>query len=113
MGRAGGGAHNPDFRDRCVDHALLSILCLQPFGDFEGTTEGADIFADAEDIGIALHFLEERLANRLEIGDFGHQRFSPPLPALQVPHPSARSFCSTAAVLPTRNQSGDSDAGSP
>ena len=45
----------------------------QPFGDLERATVRADVLAEAKDVGVALHLLEQRFANRLEIRDLGHQ----------------------------------------
>ena len=80
-----------DLRDRRVDHARLAELRQQPFGDLERAAVRADVLAEAEDVRVALHLLEQRLANRLEIGDLGHQS-APFAGASKVPQPAGRSF---------------------
>ena len=45
----------------------------KPFGHFERAAVDADIFADEHDCGIAIHLLEERLADGFQHGDCGHQ----------------------------------------
>ena len=69
-------ADDADLGDRRVDDALLAELVDQSVGDLERSAVRADVFADAEDVLVALHLLEQRLANRLEVGDLGHQGFS-------------------------------------
>ena len=44
----------------------------QAVGDLERAAVRADVLADAEDVRVALHLLEQRLADRLEIGDLSH-----------------------------------------
>ena len=90
MGRACRRPHECDLADRRVDDPLLAELRQQPFGDFEGAAECADVLAHAEDVPVALHLLEERLTNRFEIRDVGHQGFAPS--AFQVPQLSGRSW---------------------
>ena len=60
------------FADGRVDHALGAEFREQPFGGFERAAVDADIFAEGDDGGIALHLLEQRLADRFEHGDFRH-----------------------------------------
>ena len=47
---------------------------LQPLGDLERAAVGADVLAEHEHALVARHLLEERLADRLEIGDDGHRQ---------------------------------------
>ena len=54
------------------------------------SAECANVLAHAEDVPVALHLLEERLTNRFEIRDVGHQGFAPS--AFQVPQLSGRSW---------------------
>ena len=60
------------FADGRVDHALPAEFREQAFGDFERAAVDADVFADEDDRGIAVHFLEHRLADGFEHGDRGH-----------------------------------------
>ena len=71
----------------------------QSFGDLERAAVGADVLAEAEDVLVALHLLEQRLANRLEIRDLSH-RVSPAGRA-----PLVRALDRRLA-RPSRNQSG-------
>ena len=45
---------------------------MQALGDLERAAVGADVLAEQEHALVARHLLEERLADRLEIGDDGH-----------------------------------------
>ena len=67
-------------RDGRFDHAFGAEFREQAFGDFESAAVHADVFADGDDGGVALHFLEHRLANGFEHGDRGHQERLPCLP---------------------------------
>ena len=48
-------------------------FAMQPFGDLERAAVRADVLAQAEDVGVALHLLEQRFANRFEIRDLSHR----------------------------------------
>ena len=48
-------------------------FCEEPFGRLERAAVDSDILAESHDGRIAIHFFEERLANRFEHGDFGHR----------------------------------------
>ena len=111
VGRARRRADNADLGDRRVDDALLTELVEQSFRDLERAAVLADVFAETKHVLVAFHFLEQRLADRLEIGDLGHQCFSLACDG-NVPHPSGRSCASTTLDMPSRNHSGFSDGGS-
>ena len=67
------GADNRRFGNRRVDDAFLAEPVDQAFGDFERAAVRADVFANHEDALVARHLVEERLANRFEIGDYRHE----------------------------------------
>ena len=75
----------------------------QALGDLERAAVRADVLAEAEDVRVALHLLEERLADRLEIGDLGHQCVPPSSTA-----PARRPLVHGGRATPSRNQSGGS-----
>src|SRR5438445_3502923 len=58
-----------------VDHALGAEALREPLRDLERAAVQAHILPQYENAVVALHFLPQPLAQRLEIGDFGHQRF--------------------------------------
>src|SRR5207244_12029752 len=66
------GADDRRLRDRRVDHPLLAELLGEAFRDLERPTVAPHVFAQDEDALVALHLLPQPLAQRLEIGDFGH-----------------------------------------
>ena len=66
---AEGRAHDGGFRDGRVDDALGAEAVDEAVGDFERAAVDADVFAEAEDGGIALHFLPDSLADGFEIGE--------------------------------------------
>src|SRR5882757_9400154 len=45
---------NAALRDRSIEHAMLTVLTLQPIGDTEYTTEITNILAEHHDPGVAL-----------------------------------------------------------
>src|SRR5712671_1527320 len=67
------GSNYRGLSDGRVDHALLSVLSHQTFGDLERPTVSPDVLAEAEDVLVALHLFEETFANRLEVGDLRHR----------------------------------------
>src|ERR1051326_5480389 len=67
--RAKRGIDDRHLRDRRVDHALRAEAVNEAFGDLEGAAIDADVLADTEDVGVALHFLPESLADGFEISD--------------------------------------------
>src|ERR1035438_9082303 len=80
----GDGAHSSErrsesraddrrLRDGSVDHALGSEAIDEAVGDLESAAVDADIFAEAEDGRIALHFFPDSLANGFEVGDGRHE----------------------------------------
>src|SRR4051812_33377974 len=77
--RAGSCTDDRRFGNRRVDNTLLAEFRHQSFSDLERTTIGADVFAKAEDILVALHFFGQAFANRLEISDLS-RRASPSSP---------------------------------
>ena len=79
IAHAAGRADDGGFADGRVDHALGAEFREQAFGDLERAAVDADIFAESDDGGVALHLFEQRLANGLEHGDFGHLAAPPAL----------------------------------
>ena len=73
--RAEGRAHDGGFCDRRVDDPLGTEAVNEAVGDFEGAAVDADVFADAEDGGVALHFFPDSLADGFEIGKLHRVRF--------------------------------------
>ena len=73
----------------------LAELVEQAFGDLERAAVCADVLAEAEDVRVALHLLEQRFANRLEIGDLGHQCSFSGVRSNTCPTLPARSCLST------------------
>src|ERR1035437_8486865 len=65
-------ADDRDFGERRVDHAIRTEPGLQALGDLECATERADVLTEAEHRGVALHLLEQRLADGLQVGDGSH-----------------------------------------
>ena len=61
------------FRQRRVANALLAELFQKAFGDGKTAAVLADVLAKAEDVLVAIHLLEQRFANGLEVGNLGHQ----------------------------------------
>ena len=76
MSRARRRTDDPHLGYRRVDDPLLTESLRQSLGDLEGATVRSDVFTKTKDIRVALHLLEERLANRLEVSDLCHQSFS-------------------------------------
>src|SRR5581483_7466055 len=63
-------AHDRRFGDRRVDHALAAEVMDESFRDFERASIYADVFANTEDSGIALHLFPNAFADCFDIG--GH-----------------------------------------
>ena len=59
--RAGRRADDADLGDRRVDHARVAEAVEQAVGHLERAAVRADVLAEAEDVGVALHLLEQRL----------------------------------------------------
>ena len=75
--RADADADDGRFGDRRVDHAHLAELVVEALGDAERAAVGADILAQHEDLRIAPHLLDQRLANGLQVREFfAHERLS-------------------------------------
>src|SRR5438067_2139989 len=72
-GRPDGGADDDLLRDRRVEHTLLTELFHQPARDFERAVVETDVLAEQEDAIVALHFLAERLVERVAHGEHRHQ----------------------------------------
>src|SRR5208283_4157213 len=70
--RAEAGVHDGHLGNGCVDDARGTEAVDEALGDFEGAAIDADVFADAEDGGIALHLFPDALADRFEVGDRCH-----------------------------------------
>ena len=69
--------------DRRVDDPLGAEPVEQPVGHLEGAAVRADVLAEAEDARVALHLLEQALADGLEVGDLSH-RASPSSPGARA-----------------------------
>ncbi len=66
---AEGCAYDGGFRDRHVDDALGTEAVDEAVRDFESAAVDADVLAETEDGGVALHFLPDALADGFEIGE--------------------------------------------
>ena len=66
--RAESRAHDGGFGDGRVDDALGAEAVDESVGDFERAAVDADVFAEAEDGRVALHFFPDSLADGFEIG---------------------------------------------
>jgi hypothetical protein len=64
-----GRANDGGFGDWGVDDALGAEAVDESVGDFEGAAVDADVFAEAEDGGIAVHFFPDSLADGFEVGE--------------------------------------------
>ena len=71
--RAKAGVDDRHLRDWRIHHALRAEAVNQSFGDFERAAINADVFADAEDRGVALHLFPDSLADRFQISDRCHE----------------------------------------
>jgi hypothetical protein len=65
-------AYDGGLSDGSVDDALGAEAVDETMGDFERPTVNADIFAQAENRGVALHFLPDSLANGFEVSELWH-----------------------------------------
>ena len=63
-----GCADDGGFGDGRVDDALGAEAIDESVGDFEGAAVDADVFAEAEDGGVAVHFFPDSLADGFEVG---------------------------------------------
>src|SRR5581483_3306053 len=61
------------FRNRRIDDALGTELVEEAARDLEGAAEDGDVLAQKNDVAIAPHLVAQRLRNRFEVGDDGHQ----------------------------------------
>src|ERR1700723_3178713 len=57
------------FGDGSVDDALGAEAVDESVGDFEGAAVDADVFTEAEDGGVAVHFFPDSLADGFEVGE--------------------------------------------
>lgn len=73
-GQAHSSPHKTCFRDGGFDDTVRAVLFQQSLGDFEDTAVDADVFPEQEDVGVALHFFIEGLAQGLGIRDFAHEK---------------------------------------
>ena len=67
--RAEGRADDGGLGDGRVDDALGAEAVDESVGDFEGAAVDADVFAEAEDGGVAVHFFPDSLADGFEVGE--------------------------------------------
>ena len=98
------GADYGGFRDRRVDYALGAKTVDEAVGDFEGAAVNADVFAQAEDGGIAFHLFPDSLAYGFEVSELGHRRsaivhFSNGILGVPICPPVAPSFRAYFLVL--------------
>ena len=71
----GGAGARPDdggLGQRRVDDALLAETLQHALGDLERAAVDGDVLAHDEDIGIPLHLFPDALADRFDVGGFGH-----------------------------------------
>src|ERR1035438_5176443 len=73
--RAKAGVDDGHLGDGRVDDARRAEAVDQAFCDLEGSAINANVFADAEDGGIAFHLFPNALADCFEIGDGCHVLF--------------------------------------
>ena len=62
-----------DLGDGRINDPLGAEAVDEAVGDFERAAIDADVFANAEDGGVALHFLPDSLADGFEIGELRHK----------------------------------------
>src|SRR6267143_2266946 len=63
-----GRAHDGGLGDGRVDDALGAEAVDETVRDFERAAVNADVFAEAEDGGVAVHFFPDSLADGFEVG---------------------------------------------
>ena len=80
--RAEGRADDGGLGDGRVDDALGAEAVDESVGDFEGAAVNADVFAEAEDGGVAVHFFPDSLADGFEISKLHRVIFSDSLPRI-------------------------------
>ncbi len=66
--RSEGRAYDGGFGDGRVDDALGAEAVDETVGDFKSPAVDADVFAEAEDGGVAVHFFPDSLADGFEVG---------------------------------------------
>ena len=66
--RSEGRAYDGGLGDGRVDDALGAEAVDETVGDFERAAVDADVFAEAEDGGVAVHFFPDSLADGFEVG---------------------------------------------
>src|SRR5580704_12411501 len=64
-----GRSYDGRFGDGRVDDALGAEAVDESVGDFEGAAVDADVFAETENGGVAVHFFPDSLADGFEIGE--------------------------------------------
>ena len=64
-----------DFCNGRVDDPLGAKTVDESVGDFESAAVDTNVFPDAENGGIALHFLPDTLADGFEISELRHKRW--------------------------------------
>ena len=67
--RSEGRAHDGGLGDGRVDDALGAEAVDETISDFESAAVDADVFAEAEDGGVAVHFFPDSLADGFEVGE--------------------------------------------
>ena len=73
--RAESGADDGRLGNWCINNALRAEAVNETVGDFKRSAVDANVFAEAEDGGIAFHFFPDALADGFEIGELGHSVF--------------------------------------
>ena len=66
--RSESGAHYGGLGDWSIDDALGTEAVDKAISDFKGAAINADVFAEAEDSWIAIHFFPDSLADGFEVG---------------------------------------------
>src|ERR1700722_16038124 len=70
--RSEGRAHDGGLGDGRVDDALGAETVDETIRDFKSSAVNADVFAEAEDGWVAVHFFPDSLADGFEVGELGH-----------------------------------------
>src|SRR6266849_4912191 len=72
--RSEGRAYDGGLGDGRVDDALGAEAVDKTVGDFESAAVNADVFAEAEDRGVAVHFFPDSLSDGFEVGELHRVR---------------------------------------
>src|SRR5580704_15026464 len=75
-GRSESRSHDGRLGDGRVDDALGAKAVDETVSDFKSPAVNADVFAQAEDGGVAIHFFPDSLADGFEVGELHRVMFS-------------------------------------